>query len=462
MALIYKFQKGSRFPKVEVSESTKPAYLPVRQDFDFAVVKKKKDAERKKVAEVIKKSPLISSTEKVKILMSNKKLDENKHLAHPTKPDTVKSYKPATTTEKVWTAVTNPVAAAEAAVAGETLARGYNAAKVAGVDLSPDQGRNIVGNALNANLNLLDAGDKVVRNVGAGNYATAGGEALRFLPILGTSSRIVSTTKSGLYPLNIGTKQSILGKISDKTKNYLENTIVPNTQHVLLPLTHKKEIANIKNIFAAEKNYLSRPEIIEDLKKLGVKDAENFHKDLKYKISGRDGSNYDTGNGLISINPRDLSRVKNKGITINQEGIVGHEIGHKIEHLTEGNLNPAYKNMSDVNHELLLLKPADKLHPHELNNFTYFNKDEVGYLPERYAHAREMKKGLVDRGLIADMNSKVSEKHLLDYISSYKRDRIASFIDPTKLNLKRLSSALTSTRVAVPTLGGLTLLNREK
>jgi hypothetical protein len=51
-----------------------------------------------------------------------------------------------------------------------------------GIDPGVVEGRNIVGNVVNATTNLFDAGDKVVRNVGEGNYGTAALEAMRFLP----------------------------------------------------------------------------------------------------------------------------------------------------------------------------------------------------------------------------------------------------------------------------------------
>jgi hypothetical protein len=54
--------------------------------------------------------------------------------------------------------------------------------RMAGIDPGVVQGRNLVGNTINSSLNLLDAGDKVVRNAYRGKYGDAALEALRFAP----------------------------------------------------------------------------------------------------------------------------------------------------------------------------------------------------------------------------------------------------------------------------------------
>jgi hypothetical protein len=86
------------------------------------------------------------------------------------------------TASRVWDVVTNPLTAFKYSVqTGDfrNMPSNINAARMAGQDVDPD---NLVGNALNTTVNLFDAGDKVVRNVGEGNYGTAALEAMRFLP----------------------------------------------------------------------------------------------------------------------------------------------------------------------------------------------------------------------------------------------------------------------------------------
>lgn len=171
--------------KPQVSESTKPKNLPAvdKQITQKAIAQKQ--AERKAVATAIKKDPLLTEDQKTDILLSPQKLDENVHLAYPVGPDTIKESTPQSTASKAWDVVTNPFAAFEYAVrTGDVsnMPNNYNEMRMAGIDPSAGGGINPVGNALNSFTNLFDAGDKVVRNIGEGNYGEAALEAMRFLP----------------------------------------------------------------------------------------------------------------------------------------------------------------------------------------------------------------------------------------------------------------------------------------
>lgn len=86
---------------------------------------------------------------------------------------------------KTWDVITNPFTAAEYIISGgglQNMPRNINEMRIAGIDPGVVQGRNLVGNTVNAFTNLVDAGDKVIRNVGKGNYLDAGLEAMRFIP----------------------------------------------------------------------------------------------------------------------------------------------------------------------------------------------------------------------------------------------------------------------------------------
>jgi hypothetical protein len=95
------------------------------------------------------------------------------------------STAPQSYASRAWDMVTNPQVAFEYAVrTGDfrNMPHNYNDMLMAGIDPSAGGGSNLVGNTLNTSTNLFDAGDKVVRNIGEGNYGTAALEALRFLP----------------------------------------------------------------------------------------------------------------------------------------------------------------------------------------------------------------------------------------------------------------------------------------
>lgn len=170
--------------KPQVAEST-ARNIPKQ---DSKVVEKelaKRQAERKVVAQKVKANPLLTQEQKNEILLDSKKLDENVNLAYEKGPDTIKQVDPQSASSRAWDYVTNPFTALEYEISGggaENMPRNINEMRMAGIDPGVVAGRNAVGNTLNTFTNLIDAGDKVVRNVGEGNYGTAALEALRFVP----------------------------------------------------------------------------------------------------------------------------------------------------------------------------------------------------------------------------------------------------------------------------------------
>jgi hypothetical protein len=145
-----------------------------------------KTAEKDATIKAVKELPLLAQEQKNEILMDPRKLDEYSYLTRlAQQPDTVKESIPYSARERAWDIVTNPFDAFEYAVrTGDVsnMPRNYNQMRMAGIDPSAGGGANVVGNTLNTFTNLFDAGDKVVRNVGEGNYGTAALEAMRFLP----------------------------------------------------------------------------------------------------------------------------------------------------------------------------------------------------------------------------------------------------------------------------------------
>ena len=160
-----------------------------------------KATERAATIKAVKNMPLVTEEQRNEILMNPQKLDEYSYLTRLQGPDTVKESIPYSAKERVWDIATNPFDAFEYAVrTGDisNMPRNYNKMKMAGIDPSAGGGANAVGNALNSAINLFDAGDKVVRNVGEGNYGAAALQAMRFLPgsqlSTGLGTKLYNTT----------------------------------------------------------------------------------------------------------------------------------------------------------------------------------------------------------------------------------------------------------------------------
>ena len=137
--------------------------------------------------------------------------EEQKNVGSgPASSATVKAYTPQSDSSRAWEYITNPLTAAEYAISGggaENMPHNINAMRMAGIDPGVVQGRNLVGNTLNTNVNALDAADKVVGNIGKGNYLTAGAEALRLIPA-------AKAIKTGAQEFGALVKSGALGDVA--------------------------------------------------------------------------------------------------------------------------------------------------------------------------------------------------------------------------------------------------------
>ena len=150
------------------------------------------------------------------------------NLGQP-KNEQLQSFREEDQANRTWEVITNPFTAFEYAVATGDMANmpsNINAARMQGYDIGVTPGRNMVGNALNMTTNLFDAGDKVIRNVGEGNYLGAGLEAMRFLP--GSRLKVgVNKTAKKIEPAIIKNSYDPTPRQNKKIIDYSEKPILP-------------------------------------------------------------------------------------------------------------------------------------------------------------------------------------------------------------------------------------------
>ena len=208
-----------------------------------------KTAEKDATIKAVKELPLLAQEQKNEILMDPRKLDEYSYLTRlAQQPDTVKESIPYSARERAWDIVTNPFDAFEYAVrTGDVsnMPRNYNQMKMAGIDPSAGGGANAVGNLLNT-FNPLDAGDKVVRNIGEGNYGTAALEAMRFIP------------SSGIVKPALGRA----GRLGNKAVDYVGSTNV-----VYNPVT---KFAGLTPSATTTSNFINKYGTVDKLLKAGT------------------------------------------------------------------------------------------------------------------------------------------------------------------------------------------------
>lgn len=181
--------------KPQVAENTVP-----KNSFDAGMQKSvqnklnqgaiENQAVRAETINQIKNSTTLTEEQKNEILLDPRKVEEYKYLGENVvygdpNQGTIKEFNPDNRPSRAWEIATNPFTAFEYAVSGggvENMPHNINEMRMAGIDPGVVQSRNLVGNALNSNLNLLDAGDKFTRNAQEGNYLAALGEGMRFIP----------------------------------------------------------------------------------------------------------------------------------------------------------------------------------------------------------------------------------------------------------------------------------------
>ena len=199
-------------------------------------------------ANYVKKDKNLSDAQKEDLLFNKDKLMDYVDAVGVKSQESVKQVSKRNTNpysrERLWDIATNPLQAFKYSVSAgglENMPYNYNKMKDAGIDPSAssfqerfgygDNGRgkgsNLVGDALNSTTNLLDAGDKVVRNLKSGNYAGAFLEGLRFIPAAKVASETTGAmVRTGIKEgknLGIATERTV-GKIADVTGTVLKNT----------------------------------------------------------------------------------------------------------------------------------------------------------------------------------------------------------------------------------------------
>lgn len=201
----------------QISENTRPnnvSKIDQRANFENGIIQKSN--ERQAIAEKIKNSNFYTDEDKAAILMNPQRLDEHSYLLGEQRTAPIlKESIPQGKLSRTWEYITNPFTAAEYAISGggaENMPHNINQMRMAGIDPGVVQGRNLVGNTLNSSVNLIDAGDKVARNIGAGNYGSAALEAMRFIPagkavkpLLGNAPKITKNIINAGYA-GMGTK----------------------------------------------------------------------------------------------------------------------------------------------------------------------------------------------------------------------------------------------------------------
>tara|TARA_B110000037_G_scaffold191305_1_gene224749 strand:- start:816 stop:3218 length:2403 start_codon:yes stop_codon:yes gene_type:complete len=324
-------------------------------------------------------------------------------------------------------------------------------------------------------------------NAAQGNYKTAALDAgLSALPILG-QLKTLKNIKEFVKPVTENIKRG-LDPVLDK---------VATTRYY----------KTIKNIKADHENWFNNkfvsPEGRKRLAHMGI-DADNMTKP-NLSFNPRQGSKFQSsykGQGNINIDPRQLPDLK-KRLNIKPNTAYEHELGHWMQN--ESTLKSAdyladmakydkqvemyrrhYPSLSDnaIDNMMAITrntKYGDHLvdmprtvqassfddmlkrvtpsrrdgkllkHPEAKQTFAESSDSYYNYESdlERFAHVREMRQNMVNKGIIKDPYAPITQKQIQDYIREFGgTDRIGSFAGPGRINSGVLRDVMNAAPVA--------------
>ena len=257
------------------------------------------------------------------------------------------------------------------------------------------------------------------------------------------------------------------------------------------------ELEELQNVFA--KKY-SGPDMERRFANIGIlpKDMPTKPPKLKFETDELGlGSHYDTSTGTITINLSKIKKLQDQGMAIDVKTIYEHELGHFFQDVATQQqpefkkLMGNYENSLDEWDAMLehsgqkvlddygLTKPnkpeygvlptrpdkyASTIQPSpraldiekSLENYNYFTRDA-----ESYAHVREMREAMINKGYLKNIEEKVTDKKLMDFISENPNDRISSFINPTERDLGKLKQVMNAVPAVVPVAVGAGLMQEQ-
>ena len=245
---------------------------------------------------------------------------------------------------------------------------------------------------------------------------------------------------------------------------YVDNTIVT-------PIQFKKQIKAIKELAKKQPEIFNNPDTQFKLEKLGIDpkllqlNPEQFNN-LSFRSGA--GSAYYPWADHINIDMRQLKNLKKQGYNISPEAAYQHELGHKIQqknYLTNRDVRKELldksSNLGEYINNLKYSTPTklddmlgDNLklsvelkNPRAIKSWDYY----INNPKERLAHLREMRQGVIEKGIIKDQFQPITKKHIQTYVESTPNDRIVSFMDKKDIdNYSKLRDAFKLLPAAIP------------
>lgn len=251
------------------------------------------------------------------------------------------------------------------------------------------------------------------------------------------------------------------------------------------PLRHIGGQAKMQKLLDTSMESFRNPESIRRMQDLGI-DSEKFLSSNPKVTSKPWGSSYSGISDAVNIDLDQLKKIKKEGYNLTDKVVMEHELSHRMQghqsnpFLTD-NLGSTFSKDKGIFAEPLnidkriikeLPMASDRsLDPTPLKSKDYFitggrGEDyEDGYGIERFPYLMELKKEMLDAGVLKDRTDLVNPNKLSDFASHQggAKNRIMSFIGGSETSLPILSKYMNKLPVvAGAALGVRALKGKEE
>lgn len=269
-----------------------------------------------------------------------------------------------------------------------------------------------------------------------------------------------------------------INNIADGVKEFRDFIKKDANDFIINPIKYNKSIREIKKLHNNIPERFSSPEGLKRLKDIGI-DPKYATTKPKLTFNIGEGSYYNFSSDLINMDFKQAKMLKKMNFQLNNNTIFEHELGHKLQYDFK-------KTVLDKEREII-----KKLGPDELNRRTFGKypgdilkkidnslddgltqiraelDDDLNYLSARaeenkiyfnhdkeaFAHVREMRQNMVNKGYIKDIYEPVSGRQIVNFIKKNPNDRISSFVSLNSDNISILKNTMNKIPAIAPIVG---------
>lgn len=251
---------------------------------------------------------------------------------------------------------------------------------------------------------------------------------------------------------------------------------------ILKKTVYRKDINAVKKLWNDSR--YSSEEGLKRLQSAGIDPAYVDKPKLTFDVNKnsrfRDdyiGSHYNPLENKIHIDLPQIKRInKDYNLALTPKSVYEHEFGHRLQFSrrdSENFINKYDKGSIPQGKDMIRYTPDESLnlqqglvnlkndnsimHPQSWDNKEYYSYDK-----EAYAHMREMRQDLVDKGYAKDIYDPIAGRQIIKYMKANPKDRISSFAGINEHNVSILREAMNKLPAVAPLAIGIAASQEDK